>query len=120
MIKRALKNVLEYIKRLDKILILLCVAASSFGILLLYSMNVNQFGNVSERYYRTQIVALVIGIGVMLIVAAIDYKFISKIWFIYAPIALILTLLVFTSLGEGVDGADDRAWLRIGSQTIQT
>lgn len=119
MIKRAFKYLLEYFKRLDKILILLCVAASSFGILLLYSMNVNEFGNVSERYYQTQIIALALGIGVMLIVAAIDYKFISKIWFIYAPIALILTMLVFTSLGEGVDGADDRAWLRFGSITIQ-
>ena len=119
MIKTIFKNILEYIKGLDKLLILLCAAASSFGILLLYSMYYNDFAGVSGRYYKTQIAALVIGFAVMLIIAAIDYKFISKIWFLYAPVALILTLLLFTSLGQGVEGADDIGWLKIGSITIQ-
>ena len=119
MIKTILKNILEYIKGLDKLLILLCAAASSFGILLLYSMYSNSFANVSNRYYKTQIAALAIGFAVMLVIAAIDYKFISKIWFLYAPVALILTLLLFTSLGQGVEGADDIGWLKIGSITIQ-
>ena len=48
MVKRALKIVFEYIKHLDKILILLCLAASGFGILLLYSMSANDFANVSS------------------------------------------------------------------------
>ena len=119
MIKTILKNILEYIKGLDKLLILLCAAASSFGILLLYSMYYNDFAGVSNRYYKIQIIALVIGFAVMLVIAAIDYKFISKIWFLYAPVALILTLLLFTSLGQGVEGADDIGWLKIGSFTIQ-
>lgn len=117
--KKILKAALDYLKRLDKILILLCVAASSFGILLLYSMYYNDFANVSAGYYKTQIVALVIGVAAMLVVAGIDYKLISKIWFIYTPVALILTLLCFTSLGQGVEGADDRSWIRIASFTIQ-
>lgn len=119
MIKRALKIALEYIKRLDKVLILLCVAASVFGIILLYSMYVSGFASVSAGYYQTQITALCLGIATMLVVAAIDYKFISKIWFIYAPVALILTMLLFTGLGQGVDGADDIGWLKVGSFTIQ-
>ena len=119
MIKKGLKIALEYIKRLDKVLILLCVSASVFGIVLLYSMYVNEFASVSAAYYKTQITALCLGVAAMLVVAAIDYKFISKIWFIYAPVALILTLLLFTSLGQGVDGADDIGWLKIGSFTIQ-
>ncbi len=119
MVKRILKSIYEYIKRLDKILILLCLAASGFGILLLYSMYANDFAGVTENYYQTQIIALCIGVAAMLVIAAVDYKFISKIWFIYAPAALILTLLLFTSLGVGVDGADDIGWLRIGSFTIQ-
>ncbi len=119
MVKRIFKNIVEYIKSLDKLLILFCVAASSFGIVLLYSMYSNDFANVTAKYYKTQIAALAIGVVVMLIIAAIDYKLISKIWFIYAPVALILTLLLFTSLGQGVEGADDVGWLKIGSITIQ-
>ena len=119
MIKKAFKIALEYIKRLDKVLILLCVSASVFGIVLLYSMYVSDFANVNAAYYQTQIAALSIGVATMLVVAAIDYKFISKIWFIYAPVALILTLLLFTSLGQGVAGADDIGWLKVGSITIQ-
>lgn len=119
MIKKAFNTAFEYIKRLDKVLILLCASASAFGIILLYSMYVNGFASVNAAYYKTQIAALCIGVGVMLVVAAIDYKFISKIWFIYAPVALILTLLLFTSLGQGVDGADDIGWLKVGSITIQ-
>lgn len=119
MIKKAFKIAFEYIKRLDKILILLCVAASVFGIILLYSMYINGFPSVSAGYYQTQITALCLGIAAMLVVAAIDYNFISKIWFTYAPVALILTLLLFTSLGQGVDGADDIGWIQIGSYTFQ-
>lgn len=119
MVKKIFKNIVEYIKSLDKLLILFCVAASSFGIVLLYSMYSNDFANVTAKYYKTQIAALAIGVVVMLIIAAIDYKLISKIWFIYAPVALILTLLLFTSLGQGVEGADDVGWLKIGSITIQ-
>lgn len=119
MIKRAFKIALDYIKRLDKTLILLCVAASVFGIVLLYSMYVSDFASVSAGYYKTQITALCLGVAATLAVAAIDYRFISKIWFIYAPVALILTLLLFTGLGQGVDGADDIGWLKVGSFTIQ-
>lgn len=119
MIKKIIRVVLEYIKSLDWLLILLCVSASGFGILLLYSMYSNHFANVNAHYYKTQIAALLIGIAAMLIIAAINYKFISKIWFVYAPVALILTLLLFTSLGKGVEGADDIGWLKVGSFTIQ-
>ena len=119
MVKKALKIVFEYIKHLDKILILLCLAASGFGILLLYSMSANDFANVSSAYYQTQIYALTIGVVAMLVVAAIDYRFISKMWFIYAPLVLILVFLLFTPLGVQAEGADDIGWLNLGFTTIQ-
>lgn len=119
MVKKALKTVFEYIKHLDKILILLCITASSFGILLLYSMYSNDFANVSATYYQTQITALIIGVVAMLTVAAINYRFISKIWFVYAPAVLILVFLLFTPLGVKADGADDIGWLNLGFTTIQ-
>ena len=71
MIKKGLKIALEYIKRLDKVLILLCVSASVFGIVLLYSMYVNGFASVNAAYYKTQITALCLGVAAMLVVAAL-------------------------------------------------
>ena len=116
---RILKKILEYIKRLDKLLILLCLGASAFGIVLLYSLSVNEFAGVDISYYKTQVIATILGVAVMLVIAAVNYRFISKIWFIYAPVALLLVLLLFTGLGQGRTGADDVGWLQVGSFTIQ-
>ena len=113
------KKILEYIKRLDKLLILLCLAASAFSVLLLYSLYANDVGYVTASSYKTQLTAVVIGIVVMLVAAAIDYKFISKVWFLYTPAVLVPVMLLFTSLGQGVAGADDVGWLQIGTFSFQ-
>lgn len=117
--KRFLKKVLEYIKRLDKPLIILCLAASAFSVVLLYSMYVNDVGYVNSSYYKTQIAAVIIGAVAMLIIAGMDYHLISKLWVIYTPLVLGLVMLLFTSLGQGVQGADDIGWLKIAGVSVQ-
>lgn len=118
--KRVLNSVFEYIKRLDKILLLLCLAASVFSIILLYTLYQNGISNyVYARHYQTQIIASGLGLMIALVIAGIDYKFISKIWFVYAPVCLLFVLLLFTSLGQGVEGADDIGWLAIGPVSFQ-
>lgn len=118
--KRVFGSVLEYIKRLDKILLLLCIAASVFSVVLLYTLYLNNISDyVQARHYQTQIIATAMGLGAALIIAGIDYKFISKIWFVYAPVCLIFVLLLFTSLGQGVEGADDIGWLKLGPVSFQ-
>jgi rod shape determining protein RodA len=57
---------------------------------------------------------MIIGITAAIIISFIDYAKLVRMWFIYAPIALILTALVFTSLGYQREGADDIAWLNLG------
>ena len=111
--KEFIKSVKRYLKSLDYLLILLCVSAGIFSIILLYSIYKNGFVP-SLSQVKTQIFSLVLGLIAALIVAAIDYKFISKMWFLYAPLALILSLLLFTSLGVTVEGTDDTGWLDLG------
>ena len=78
-------------------------------------MNANGIsGQVSGRQWRINAVSAVIGIACALIIAPIDYRFLSRIWWIYAPVSLILVLLLFTPLGRGVEGADDIGWLNLG------
>ncbi len=113
--KNPLKYISEYWKNLDKTLLLLCLLISAFSVFLLYTMNANDIsGQVSARQWRINAVSAVIGAVCAMIIAPIDYKFLSRIWWLYAPIALVLVLLLFTPLGRGVEGADDIGWLNLG------
>lgn len=106
---------LHYWRRLDKSLILAALLCSGLSIVLLYSIWQNSISSaVDDDQYRTQLIASAVGAACVLILAAIDYHKIVRLWFIYAPIALILTMLCFTSLGHKRAGADDQAWLNLG------
>lgn len=113
--KRVLKYISEYWKNLDKALILLCIVLSVFSVFLLYTLDANGIsGQVTSRQWKINLIASLIGISTALVISAIDYKFIARLWWIYAPVSLILVLLLFTSLGRGVEGADDIGWLNLG------
>lgn len=116
--KNKLSDVIyEYFRKFDKSLLVFAVIASALSILLLYSLCGN--GTITPRYYQIQFISSAIGIVFCFIMSAMDYKKIAKLWFLYAPLALILVFLTFTSLGTGVEGTDDVAWLNLGFITIQ-
>lgn len=126
MLKKIFGAILQYLRRLDKTLLLLTLFICSFSVVLLYSLVINNqtqsVTNAALDYtdYRTQAVAALLGIGASMVLAAWDYRKFSKLWFIYVPIAVGLTCLTFTSLGEtGLEGADDKAWIRLGGFTLQ-
>ena len=113
--KKILKYISGYFRNLDKALLILCVLMSAFSVFLLYTLDANGIsGQVSSRQWKINAIASVIGIFAALVIAAIDYRLIAKLWFIYGPVSLILVLLLFTSLGRGVEGADDIGWLNLG------
>ncbi len=113
--KYILSQIRMYVGRLDKILLLLCVVICGFSIFVLYSLNVNEIsGDVTASQYKTQLIASIGGLVIALVIAAINYKYIAKLWFIYVPLALIMTALLFTSLGVQREGADDIGWLNLG------
>ncbi len=109
-----------YFRRQDKTLVLAVVACSVFSVLLLYSIYKNNISSiVGASYYQTQLGCAIAGVVLVVLLSIVDYHKIARLWFIYAPIALILTLLTFTALGVQVEGADDQAWLNLGFTQLQ-
>lgn len=113
--KRVLKFFGKHLKHMDKVIPVICIGLSVFDIFLVNSMV--KPGFVDEHTVKTQIAAAILGICAAGVISFIDYKFISKCWFIIAPFAVILQLLVWTPLGRRRD--DDLAWLEIGPISIQ-
>lgn len=115
-IKTVLKFLLTHLKRVDKILPIICLALTAFDIFL-----VNEMYNTgvveAKSVVTTQLAAAILGIAIATVISFIDYKFISKMWFIYAPIAVILQLLLYTPLARKRD--DDVAWLDFGFFNLQ-
>lgn len=105
----------SYFKHMDKVLLLICAAITTFDLVIINSLYEN--GYIKQDDLETQIFAAAAGIVAAVVIGMISYKFMSKMWFLYAPVALILQLLLFTPLGLRRD--DDLAWLDLGVMTIQ-
>lgn len=111
--KSAFKDLIKQHRRLDYGLLLAVVICSAISVVLIYSIHENKvLEKVGASYYKTQLVSAALGIFVAVIISMIDYKKLAKLWFLYAPIALFLVFLTFTSLGH--KRADDQAWLNLG------
>ena len=112
----------NHFKRLDKLLLLLCIIASAFSVYLLYTMAQNEINPnvISSRTWKMQLLTSGVGVCVALVMSMIDYKILSKIvMFGYMPIAIVLSLLLFTSLGMSTPGSEELNWLSLGPIQIQ-
>jgi rod shape determining protein RodA len=109
----------DYLKRLDKLLLLGVSALALVSILCLYSIYKSQVVDFSENQWFIQTVSALLGIIICFVFTAIDYHKVANLWFLYVPVALVLVGLTFTSLGYGRGDADDIAWIQIGSLSIQ-
>jgi rod shape determining protein RodA len=118
--KRFLSLSLIYLKRLDKLLILLCLIACFFSAVLLRSMVNNEVSPfVHSRHYQMQVAMAVMGLFAALFLAAINYKYFAKFWYIGAAAGIGLMLLLHTSLGVGPQGSEEINWLNFGFTTVQ-
>ena len=112
----------ERAKRVDKLLLLLCIAASAFSVFLLYTMVHNEINPdvISPRTWKMQAAASVAGVFCALMLSCVDYKLISKIWFFtFVPLSVILSLLLFTPLGMSTEGSNELNWLNLGFMQVQ-
>ena len=98
-------------------LIILCISASTFGCVLVYSAAYGVGDGWSGA--MMQIVASVIGIVAAILISRMDYEDICSLWPIWSSISILLVLLTFTPLGLNATGTDDTAWLGIGPLTFQ-
>ena len=121
MVKKIFKAIWHYFRKLDKQLFVAVCLVSGFSVLLMYSLVQNGVTATKDsRMYKMQLICLGIGAVIALIMSALDYHKFTKLWFLYAPGALGLTLLTFTSLVyKPVESADDAAWIDLGFTTLQ-
>ena len=98
-------------------LVSLCAGASVVMLRALWTQNIT--AEVDANDWIVQLISMGLGLAGCIAVAAMDYHKLAKFWFLFAPLALGLVALTFTSLGYGREGADDRAWIDLGFVQIQ-
>lgn len=106
----------DYHRYTYHLLVLLCLATSTYGCLLVYSAN--HYAGGGLRGFIIQPLAAGVGMLVALLMARVDYADMARLWPVFAVPAVGLMLLTYTPLGLNVTGTDDTAWLGfpIGSQ----
>ncbi|MCH5354030.1 MAG: FtsW/RodA/SpoVE family cell cycle protein [Acutalibacter sp.] len=118
MIKRAFKGFINYIKRADIILWLLLILISVYSLILLKSVS----RATESNYFRTQLLAIGLGISGAIAISLIDYTGIADFWYLIAGFSIFL--MVYTMFfGEEVTGGGGvaaRAWIEIGGRTFQS
>ena len=112
---RIIAKIADFIRETDKLMLLLCIAATSYGCLAVYSatMHLN-----SLRPLMVQGIGMVVGILAAIIISGINFEKYSKYWYLLAIIGLVPVILTFF-IGWAPEGTDDKAWLNLGFTTFQ-
>ncbi len=118
MLNQIFKSVGSYLKRADLILWLLLIIISTYSLLLLKSVS----RATSADYFRTQLLAVAMGVAGAVIVSLMDYAEISNFWKLIAAFSVFLMLYTyfFGEQIQGAGGVDARAWIVIGGRTFQS
>ncbi len=107
-------------RHLDVFLVLTTVVISSFGLVMIYSATQHRLKNlgINPRYYlERQAIFVLIGLGVLSLCAAIDYRrFLDFSPLLYVGTVLIL-LAVLSPLGSRSKGA--QAWFQVGTYQFE-
>lgn len=113
--KFILKKIKEYFQSTDYILLILSVASSLLGLILIWSATHSYMTN---RYVFVQGAAIVIGVLIFVGFSLVDFESLSDLWpFAYAGGLVFIGLLFF--FGTGGDGSNNKNWLNIGITNIQ-
>lgn len=101
----------SYFRLTDSIFWSISVSTSIFSLLLLLS--VSRTSNIG--YFRTQLIAIIIGYIGAFIITKSDYRIIAKHYVIVAVICVLLIIctLIFGTSVTGNSGIDAKAWLKL-------
>ena len=105
--KKALALLREFVSRADIVLLVLCCAASVFGIIVISSATASMRGS----FVVVQIGACIVGIGLYVLLTIIDIDILADKWILLYIFSAVLILLLRTPLGYE-DETGNRAWLR--------
>lgn len=120
--RSAFKKLHSNKQNLDLGLMFAVTLCAVIGVLLIYSIASSEVSideGIGDKYWKTQLVSMLLGLTGAVIVSHIDYHKLVKLWFIFVPLSLAVVALTFTSLGKMRDGADDRAWIEVFGVSLQ-
>lgn len=112
----------QYIRETDKWLLLFTVAASIYGILLVFSATYeNRGSSVIPRSALIMIFTFCLGIVACMIVSSIDYEILARLWLLIG-IGCVLLLIITLLFGQAMnpDRPNAKSWLKFGSLTFQS
>lgn len=112
----------RFISETDTILMALITAASLFGVVMVYSTTryLLEDGELIYRDATVMAIAVTAGIILMIIISAIDYEFIMKLWPIIGVFCIGLMVLTLT-IGVAPDARPDaKCWLKFGNTFFQS
>ncbi|MEG1615130.1 MAG: FtsW/RodA/SpoVE family cell cycle protein [Oscillospiraceae bacterium] len=105
-----------FVSETDKILLLLCLLTSAFGVLMVHSATLNSLkeNQAISSDVRTMILAIFLGLLAALVISLIDYEALVKLWPAFAGLGILLMILVFI-FGKAPSVREDaRTWLDLG------
>ena len=112
---RIISKIADLFRETDKIFLSLCVFASAYGCVAVYSST--RYLNYS-RPFLIHLLSTVVGIFAAIFISAFDFQsFINK-WYLFAGLGVIPVILTFF-IGFAPEGTDDKAWLNLGFTTLQ-
>ncbi len=120
--KKIFSVVKRFVAETDKVLTLLIVAASVFGILAVYSATryTLEDGQKFSRDALVMFIAAAAGIVIMMIVSAIDYELIMKLWPLIGAFCFVLMIVTLLFGAAPESRPDSRCWLAIGPIYFQS
>ena len=116
--KGILRHVGSFLKTLDVITVLICLACSGISMACLLSFY--YYGQRTAKVVIVQAVAIMLGLIVALFLSNIDYNVMTRLWKLHAPLAVGLVLLTFViGVAPNPSAPTDKAWLDLGITTFQ-
>lgn len=110
-------HIIHFIKGTDKLLLILCIITSVFGILCVYSATKYTISDTVSfpRDALTMIIAVALGLIIALFISLIDYDVICKLWPLWSVLSIVLMILVMSPLGVAPKSRpDSQIWLKLG------
>ena len=118
--RKLIQKLKTVIKETDLLLLFLCLAASFYGVVMVYSATRADIpeGGVISRDARTMILAVALGTVFAVVVSFFDYNFITKMFPFIGAVCIALMLLLFV-WGKGpAERPDAKTWLSLGSSGL--
>ena len=108
--KKKVKRFSKFLdNRMDYILFITVLILLSLGVIMVLSASAPSALSKTSKsytYFVRQFIFAIIGIGIMLFISKIDYRFYKKYyWLVYAVSVLVLHLVLIPGLGREVNGA---------------